>query len=90
MNLNTTFVVSAIQAVARACCAAGAGTIRCCGVLPPPARTVVIFERLGLPLCSLARLSLPHSAAFFFREPGPLQSAATATSVGLASVRGSE
>ncbi len=31
MNLNTTFVVRAVQAVARACCAAGAETIRCCG-----------------------------------------------------------
>ena len=80
MNLNTTFVVSAFQAVA----------IRCCGAPPPPARTVVVCARLGLPLCSIARLSLQHSAAFFFREPGPLQSAATATSVGLANVRGSE
>ena len=64
MNLNTTFVVSAFRAVA----------IRCCGA-PCHQREPWWLARLGLPLRSLARLSLPHGVAFFLYKP-PLDSRA--------------
>jgi hypothetical protein len=67
MNLNTTFVVSAIQVVARAVLRrrcrdyAAAGCSRY--------RSPRILERVGLPLSSRARLSLPHGVAFFLYLP---------------------
>ena len=68
MNLNTTFVVSAIQVVGASGVAprvqglsAAAGCSRY--------RSPRILERVGLPLPSGARLSLPHGVAFFLYLP---------------------